>query len=229
MRYLKKANHPVENTLVAGIPLAVVGGFLDAHSYIFRGGVFANAQTGNLVLLSLSAARGDAASAIYYIIPIAAYFAGVIVVEALKGLKLFSGNNGYSYIHAVLLLKAAILAGLGFLPASAPDAIVNVSISFICAMQVNTFRTIRGLPYATTMCTGNLRSAGEKFYCYAVRKNRDDGEAFLCYAVIIAAFCAGTALGAFLTGVLGGKALWCCAAALIFVEIICGFPFSNRR
>ena len=30
--------------------LAIVGGFLDAYSYLMRGHVFANAQTGNIVL-----------------------------------------------------------------------------------------------------------------------------------------------------------------------------------
>ena len=32
--------------------LAIVGGFLDSYSYLMRGHVFANAQTGNIVLLS---------------------------------------------------------------------------------------------------------------------------------------------------------------------------------
>ena len=33
--------------------LAIVGGFLDAYSYLLRGGVFANAQTGNIALLGV--------------------------------------------------------------------------------------------------------------------------------------------------------------------------------
>ena len=30
--------------------LALTGGFMDAYSYLMRGGVFANAETGNIVL-----------------------------------------------------------------------------------------------------------------------------------------------------------------------------------
>ena len=33
--------------------LAIVGGFLDAYSYLMRGHVFANAQTGNIVLFGV--------------------------------------------------------------------------------------------------------------------------------------------------------------------------------
>ena len=38
--------------------LTLIGGFLDSYSYITRGGVFAFAQTGNLVLLSILALVG---------------------------------------------------------------------------------------------------------------------------------------------------------------------------
>ena len=47
--------------------LAVVGGFLDAYTYILRGGVFANAQTGNIVLLGVHMADKDYRQALYYV------------------------------------------------------------------------------------------------------------------------------------------------------------------
>ena len=42
-----------------GILLAIVGGFLDAYTFVGRGGVFANAQTGNVVLMGIEAAKGE--------------------------------------------------------------------------------------------------------------------------------------------------------------------------
>ena len=42
-----------------GAMLAVVGGFLDAYTYLARGQVFANAQTGNIVLLGVHLSEGD--------------------------------------------------------------------------------------------------------------------------------------------------------------------------
>ena len=38
--------------------LALAGGFLDAFTFVGHGGVFANAQTGNVVLLAVGAATG---------------------------------------------------------------------------------------------------------------------------------------------------------------------------
>ena len=43
----------MSETVLIGSLLALAGGFLDAYTYICRGGVFANAQTGNIVLFSL--------------------------------------------------------------------------------------------------------------------------------------------------------------------------------
>lgn len=42
-----------------GAVLALTGGFLDAYTYLIRGGVFANAQTGNIVLLGVRLMEGD--------------------------------------------------------------------------------------------------------------------------------------------------------------------------
>ena len=48
-----------------GALLAVAGGLLDAYTYLMRDGVFANAQTGNIVLLGV---RAVGTGAVCYII-----------------------------------------------------------------------------------------------------------------------------------------------------------------
>lgn len=48
---------PRHEQLAVGLALAFAGGFFDAYTYLTRGGVFANAQTGNIVLMSLATAR----------------------------------------------------------------------------------------------------------------------------------------------------------------------------
>ena len=49
----------MSENFILGIMLALCGGFLDAYTYITRGGVFANAQTGNIVLMGINIAKGD--------------------------------------------------------------------------------------------------------------------------------------------------------------------------
>ena len=61
--------------------LSLAGGFQDAYSYICRGNVFANAQTGNIVLLSGHLISGQFIKAIHYIFPILAFLSGIYLTE----------------------------------------------------------------------------------------------------------------------------------------------------
>ena len=64
--------------LAAACILSIVGGFLDIYTYLWRGGVFANAVTGNMVLFGLSVAGLQGVSCAKYLLPISFYAAGVL-------------------------------------------------------------------------------------------------------------------------------------------------------
>jgi uncharacterized membrane protein YoaK (UPF0700 family) len=57
----------------------LAGGFMDAYSYLARGRVFANAQTGNIVLFAVYGSEGDWQAAERTVPPIVAYVAGIAV------------------------------------------------------------------------------------------------------------------------------------------------------
>ena len=71
-------------SFAAAALLALSGGLLDAYTYLCRGGVFANAQTGNMVLLAIRAAEGKWQEAGRYLIPILAFAACVMVAETVN-------------------------------------------------------------------------------------------------------------------------------------------------
>lgn len=208
---------PIQNRLPTGILLALVGGFLDAYTYQFRGGVFANAQTGNMVLLAISAANREYLKVIYYLIPILAFFFGVLVTLWVK--NKVTRVKFTVWEHIIVLIEVILLFVIGFLPAGIPDAIVNVTVSFVCSMQVISFRKSGDLPYATTMCTGNLRSAAQNFFLYTQSKQKEAGQGFLVYVTIIVTFCVGAAMGSLLTDFIGGKSVWVCCVILMIVYV----------
>ena len=77
------SQHAIHESVRFGILLAIVGGFLDAYTFVGRGGVFANAQTGNIVLLGIYASEGEWRQALVHVPPILACVIGVIVVGLL--------------------------------------------------------------------------------------------------------------------------------------------------
>ena len=67
----------MSESMPLAIFLTLAGGFQDAYSYNCRGKVFANAQTGNIVLLGQNLAQGQWKTALHYLIPLAAFLKGV--------------------------------------------------------------------------------------------------------------------------------------------------------
>lgn len=202
-------------TLIAGCLLAIVGGFLDIYTYKVRGGVFANAQTGNIVLMAASIGEGKPYKFLYYILPIAAFILGVFVTEVIR-----HKTNGEQFIHwrqLILLLEILLLFGIGFLSTGGLDPEVNIAVSFVCSLQVSAFRKLHGLNYATTMCTGNLRTGTEELYRCLTKKDREAGKKALLYFLIIFMFITGVIFGIFSIWLLQERAVWLCCILLFII------------
>lgn len=190
--------------------LTLSGGFQDAYTYCFRGRVFANAQTGNIVLLSAHLLRGSWGGALHYLIPISAFVAGTCFAELIR--SAFQRARGLHWRQIILLIEILLLFAVGFIPV---DNLANALVSFVCAMQVQTFRRMRGNAYASTMCIGNLRSGTEMLCAYFRTRDQELLRSALQYAGVILIFAVGAGFGSVAALVWGAAAIWCSCAFLI--------------
>lgn len=202
---MKRHKGQMSESMLLGTLLTLAGGFQDAYSYNCRGHVFANAQTGNIVLLGQNLAGGQWAAALHYLFPLLAFLAGVYASEWVRHLG--RRSRTLHWRQTVLLVEICLLAAAGFLP-QAMNPLANVLMSFACAMQVDSFRKFKGIPCATTMCIGNMRSGTELLSRYHITKDKALLRQSLHYYYIILVFAAGAALGAVLTGLIGEKTIW---------------------
>lgn len=210
---MKKLSHDqAAETFLLSAVLALGGGFLDAYTYLARGGVFANAETGNMVLLGIQLLRGDWGKALTYLVPVLAFASGVWVTEAVC--VHFRKHSTIHWRQLTLGGEVLVVAVVAFLP-EVLNMLANVLVAFVCAMQVESFRRVRGNAFASTMCTGNLRSGTEQLFYYWQTRNRAVLNNALCYYGIIAVFIAGAALGALTCNALGRKAALVCAVILL--------------
>jgi uncharacterized membrane protein YoaK (UPF0700 family) len=190
------AANQISNSFALGAVLSFAGGFLDTYTYLARGGVFATAQTGNIVLLAVHAARGEINRAVYYIFPIIAFIAGIHTTELIKD-RLKNKTRGiFHWRQLVLCIEIAALFIISFLKGETYHMAANITVSFVSSMQVQSFRKVEDHVYMTTMCTGNLRSATEYFYRFFHNRDRRDLRSALIYYGIILTFFAGAAAGA---------------------------------
>lgn len=153
-----------------------------------------------------------------YFLPILAFALGVVAAEIVK--RRYKKRQSDINIHwrqIVVLVEIVLLIAAAFLPQSM-NTTVNIMISFICAMQVESFRKVRGSAFATTMCTGNLRSGTEQLVIWAQTGDRNAIRKTRNYYSIILFFILGGAIGALTTARIGEKALLltCIPLSLVF-------------
>lgn len=218
---MAKRPKQMSESLALGVVLTLAGGFQDAYSYNCRDAVFANAQTGNIVLLGQNLASGNLNHAIRYLFPLLAFVAGVYVSEMIH--QLYRDNTTIHWRQIVLLIEGVMLIITGFLPQRTEiNILANVMMSFACAMQVDSFKKFRGIPCATTMCIGNMKNATELLCKYHFTKNAEMKRKSLHYYFIILIFAIGASIGAIFSLKIGTHAIWI-AAVLILIGFVMMF------
>ena len=181
----------ISESIELGILLALSGGFMDAYSYIGRGEVFANAQTGNMLLLGVHLSEGNIPAAIRYLCPVLAFTFGIALADI--GPK-FRNRKSFALAADFCCAEAIILTIVSFLPQS-HNLLANSLTSLACGIQVESFRKIHGNGIATTMCIGNLRSGTQNIYTFFQTKKREALEKGLLYYGIILCFICGAIIG----------------------------------
>lgn len=200
-----------------GIFLTLSGGFQDAYTYYCRGNVFANAQTGNIVLMGSHLAAREWNVALRYLAPVLAFAGGVYMAEHVK--RLHRQDRRFHWRQLIVAIEIILLFVVGFLPQDMNMA-ANIIVSFVCALQVNAFRKIKGSPYATTMCIGNLRSATENLYWYRHTGQKDHRDKCIRYYGVIGIFAVGAVMGSVLTAHLGERTIWVSCGLLLVSFLI---------
>ena len=95
--------------------LSASGGLQDAYTYIGRGKVFANAQTGNIVLMSQSLFDGDLSRFAHYFIPVLSFALGVAAAECIR--LRWRQARRIHWRQLVVLAEIVLLFAVGFFPA----------------------------------------------------------------------------------------------------------------
>lgn len=210
-----------------GILLAIVGGFLDGYTFICRGGVFANAQTGNIVLVGIDAAKGDFVQAFMALLPILAFIVGIIVTEKIKDFD-FPSSASITYSEQIIIIiEVTVLFIIGFIPNTMPHAFATLPISFVSSVQIASFSKLVDSPYSTTMCTGNLRTASQAAYKAFIKKDSNSALKTKRYMTIIFSFIIGACFSGFLTLLFGVKSIW--FASLILIISLLLFRIDDHR
>jgi uncharacterized membrane protein YoaK (UPF0700 family) len=198
--------------------LTLCGGFMDAYTYISRGGVFANAQTGNVVLLGVDVSEAKWHAASQHLWPILAFIGGVALASYIKSDRAHRWDE--NPVRWAIAVQAAVLFTVGFVPESVPSAFATVPIAFVAAMQIGLFRQVGDLAYLAIATSGNLMRLTEAGYGALVDRQEDKRFATRVYGAIVSAFVIGAVSGAVATRAWHERSAWVPAAVLTFTLVL---------
>ena len=109
-----KSHKQMSEAFITAAFLSVSGGLQDAYTYICRGKVFANAQTGNIVLLSQNICDRNFGTVVHYLVPLLFFAFGVAAAELIR--QKYQKTRRIHWRQLVLIIEILLLFLVGFLP-----------------------------------------------------------------------------------------------------------------
>jgi uncharacterized membrane protein YoaK (UPF0700 family) len=216
---------PTATSRRVGALLVTSNGFVDAYTYLAHGGVFANAQTGNVILFGVGLARPHEVNALTHLWPVIAFVIGVVVARLFRS-EAAAHRLRYP-MRYVLGLQIVVLVAVGLLPASAPEPSITTSIGFVAALQFSLFRTVRSATVVPIAMTGNLMRTTDSVLTALRGRRREDVALAVLYVSLVLGFAAGAVAGALITELVGTRAVWI-PAGMILIALVLFFVDEAR-
>jgi uncharacterized membrane protein YoaK (UPF0700 family) len=206
---------PREEALLIASLLALIGGYLDAYTWILHR-AFANAQTANLVFLWVYMTGGEWAKALHYVPALLAFVFGVVMASWLRKFAPHQAPEISVVTEIVFLFIIAILHN------RLPQVAGTLGLSFVAAFQTASFPKVEGWSYSSVMATSNFRYTIEGlFAAFAGSPEATPFRRPYVFGAMCVAFGAGAAIGAIVTEVTRVWSLVIPVTLLVIVLVLC--------
>lgn len=153
---MSRKNYRIFEGLRFASCLTFISGYMNAFTLVTQEGRFAGIQSGNVVYLAYYLAKGAFTTAVLFLVPIFFFMLGQCLTYLARSYcvrKKLPWHLSGSLIMTVLVLIAIILN-----PMIGPSLTIAI-LSLAASVQIETFRHLRGAPYANVMMTGNVKNS----------------------------------------------------------------------
>ena len=186
-----RRSRQMSESIELGIVLALAGGFMDAYSYMCRDGVFANAQTGNMLLLGINLSERNWGMALHYLFPVLAFAIGIALADVVR--MHAKDKSLFHWRQLSVLCEALVLFVVCFFPQS-----MNLAANSLTSL-----------------------ACGTQNWCdFHYTKNKESAFKGMLYYGIILMFIIGAIIGNAFVKLLAEKAILICAAVLFMAFIM---------
>lgn len=190
-----------------------VGGFCASYSFLARGGVFAFAQTGNIIYSGHVMASGHFLGVLTFLFPILSYMLGLFLSQQLRDRQ----ADLVTFEKIILLFQSLLMTLSALMPDSfAATRLVLCLLGLSSGLQMQTFHRVEGHEYTSIMVMGNMKRTVEAFSAYLKDHETGSLKKTLLYIFINSIFCLGSAWGFAITKAMGDSAIIVPALFLLF-------------
>lgn len=176
------------------VALTMIGGFMNAYTYVLHDGYLSTMNTGNMARMGIAITELRFSDASSYLMSIFANAFGAMLAFITR--KVFADNLPKFWQRKCLVAEIIIFCIVGLLPLTLPHWIVNCTISIMAGFQLASFTSWEGNVVSTTIASGNVRLMGEYLGDMVLSPNMKNLRKFLLFVLITASFIMGVIIGA---------------------------------
>ena len=200
-----KHNFAYKESLRVGMLLTATAGYIDAYTFAFHDEKFASFQSGNILQLGINLASGHFIMALQFLAPILGFLLGAMLNQVIKQIAQRRQTAWEPLAVLVELVGILFVALLEIM--HVPSLLVISLLGLFMAIQADTFGKLRGMPYATVLSTGNLKTFGATIANGLLKHDAAEFIKTRTVGVVILAFFSAAVLSHFITLLIGDWAL----------------------
>lgn len=204
----------IYSTQIMANALVAIGGFIDAYTFVQRGGVLAAGQTGNIIFLSVNVVNRDFLGIKTKLATMLAFALGCFIGQILKEV-----HQTYYWRIPTLILEIIVFFIVGWLPNSLPNVAIVPALAFVMAMQTTTFNEIEGQGYNNVFSTGNLKKSMVGLASYFFTKNPKQLKSGLTFLGLVLSFAIGAMISAIMQNYFGLATIWWACGFLALLTV----------
>ena len=206
MNSKKKRRGQMSEAFCTAMFLSLSGGLQDVYTYLFRGKVFANAQTGNIVLMAVHAFAGEWGRVLHYLVPLCFFALGVFAAELMH--QKLQNMQRLHWRQLVVLCEIVMLFVVGFFPQE--WNLYGQCTGLVCLCDAGA-----DLPQGERLCLcqhhvhrQHAQRHGLPSRSWVLNRNPAALKKSFYYLGIILLFALGAGLGSLTLDPCGAKAIW---------------------
>ena len=166
----RKKDYRVFEGIRVAACLTFLSGYLNAFTFITQGGRFAGVQSGNVIMWGYHFAQGNFIQVFNFTVPIVFFMLGQCVTYLVR--RWFVSRKIFWHFGASIIMFGLVLFTVILTPILS-NTFTMALLALVASIQVETFRKLRGAPYANVMMTGNVKNAAYLWFKGWIEKNTE--------------------------------------------------------